>query len=209
MRFLAVSKLRNLDQDLQLTSGADLFLNLLKDDDERVRSATIKLVSDWCDSTYIDSFIEIIKHDSNPRVRTNAMEALVPFLDKEEFKSNILDAFISCLETPNHRVSSTAAALIYTSKIDIARKTLDQMLISDQMLFRSAAAWAIGYSGDSKYFSTKLFAMLATETESIVVSQLTSALSKMAEGDLPLSTQIENILDPVNKVNLPSESIAG
>lgn len=137
---LARGVLQTVDKSLQLLAIIDGDLRL---DEVRIRSQ-VSLLSGRILGLW-ERFVSL-QDDVDPRVRANAIESLWGVTS-----SHATDVFLRGSQDPHHRVRANALVGLYLRGDVRALTGLKEMSTAADPLARSAAAWAMGRTGDLRF----------------------------------------------------------
>lgn len=178
VRFLGFNQFRVLPPAVQKLEESQL-VDGFQDEDDRVRATAVSIVGGWEDPKYILPLTDLVCHDPNSRVKTNAIEALRYFVKDESFGYAIQKAFRQAMTVNNQRVATTSAAYLYAVDSQMVQSFLSEMIESPSGLNRAAAAWAMGTTDDAAAFLEQLQHAYKHETESMPVNQMAKAIAKL------------------------------
>ena len=134
--------LKRLDHGSRLTH---ILVQFLRDPDTRIQSKAAMMFGQI---TSARGVVERLLRDQDPRVRANLIEGLWKSTDTEGCR----ELFRQALKDPNHRVVGNALVGLYRlgeHRDFIAH--LAKMAGRPEPLFRAAAAWALGQTGETRY----------------------------------------------------------
>lgn len=189
VRFLSLSELKRQGRISLTDAQKQLLLGAFNDADERVRSSVASLFGQWKDPV---APLKKAINDTDGRVRANALEAAALFLSKED--PNLLEEIKTHLEDKNNRARANAAVLLFPFLPEEALSTLSKMLVSENNLMRSSAAWALGQIPTARG-GPWLLEQLKHEKEEMVVEPIIRSLGKLSQNGFSLQEQIELILN--------------
>ncbi|MBF0207476.1 MAG: ATP-binding cassette domain-containing protein [Oligoflexia bacterium] len=193
IRYYAVNKIVKMYYDKILKMDDKLeksLIRLFADQDERVRATAVSLFYKYNSPLIIKHLLQIVR-DSDSRVRANAIQALAVYLcdgknngrvqENTAIKMNIIrEHILKFLDDSNNRVRANAALAVSPFFFDRSIGTLTEMLFDGNNLMRVSAAWALRFLEDESTVKL-LVKALKSETEEMVINQITSSLAHYAD----------------------------
>jgi HEAT repeat protein len=140
---------------------------------ERIRSKAVKLL---CQLRPKKTLIERQMESQDPRVRASAMEALWYAPDPDSVSSLAKGA-----KDTHHRVVANALVGLHLHEDPTANDKLMDMACHPQALFRSAAAWALGFVRNER--AIPLLEILVTDSSATVRKRALQSLRSLHPND--------------------------
>ena len=156
-------------------SAADMIDLALGDLDRKVRAAAVTALEHLPVPKRADKIIPML-NDPDDRVQANAIEALDHLSIIDPIPALTIDVMKPLLESKNNRVRANAARLAYRLDVDASRKSLNDMINSEDEWMRASACWAMGEIND-EYFIPLLIRSLNDQFTRVRVNAIKS-LSK-------------------------------
>jgi HEAT repeat protein len=189
-----------------LTNYEELGLFCLDDAEAEVRALGIRLLWFSEDNQLADRFIEILKTDTSPLVRSTAASALGNYVyegELEEVPQAVLAKCVAALLDAHRSTEplqvrrATLEALGFSSHPDVP-KLIDAAYNAGVPDMKASALFAMGRSADQAY-ATKVRSNIQSENTTIQLEAVRAA------GELDLKDQREPLLEMVDSGDLDEE----
>lgn len=187
VRHVAMSELKEIDQEIIPLDAQSRVLSMFEDKDERVRASAIFLVGKW-NVPDAEARLSHALFDTDGRVRANAVEAIKAHGLEKEMSGKILPL----LNDRSNRVRANAALILSKIDLSVSVDTAQKMLNAPDPLTRSSGAWLVGEL-QPENGGTQLLGLMAAEKDDIVINQIIKSLGKLAKERYPLHQQIATL----------------